>query len=73
MTGTGLHGYSIYKVDSCFHYSTLGPRRSAGGGLRNVLSDCGTLVGLAGIVYLPAPDLDDQDRLWPPIPGDEDR
>jgi hypothetical protein len=56
----GLHGYSI--VNEIRHLPGAGASKAEilAGGLRNALFDCGTLLGLAGILYLVAPGFDEQ-------------
>jgi hypothetical protein len=57
----GLHVYST--INEIHHSSGEGIASKAeilANGLRNVLLDSGMLVGLAGIVYLLAPGLDDE-------------
>jgi hypothetical protein len=56
----GLHAYSIVNELGHPPLEPLGKAEILAGGLRNLLLGCGTLLGLASIVYLLAPGLDEE-------------
>jgi hypothetical protein len=57
----GLHAYSIItELTSRPPGFPIDKAEILASGLRNILLDAGTLVGLAGIVYLLAPPADDE-------------
>jgi hypothetical protein len=63
----GLHVFSaVYEIRNPALFPSLTKDDIAAGILRNILLDCGTLVGLAGIVYLLAPELDREASSIPP-------
>jgi hypothetical protein len=63
----GLHIFSVvYELRNPALFPSLTKAELAAGVLRNILLDCGMLVGLAGIVYLLAPELDREAASIPP-------
>lgn len=62
----GLHAYSIYEALHSPGTRLVDHGEIMAGGLRNILFDSGTLVALAGIVYLLAPGIEEERWDTPP-------